>query len=268
MNKRITTNDGVELGVTDEGSGSVIVLVAGYTAPRTSWVFQMEAFLSAGFRVVAIDRRSHGNSDRPAHGQRIARHAKDVDDVLTALSVDEAILVGGSMGASCLWAYLDLFGTDRVRGVVGIDQTPKMINDDDWPHGFYGLTNDNSGSLFAEGVPQTGRGRSPADSIAALQRLSERLGGGDLRGPAGPETLPLLRDHVQQDWRDVIARLDVPQLLVAGRLSQVWPCEHAAAATAGIPLARAIVIEDCGHAVNIDQPELFNATVLDFAAAL
>ncbi|MEJ7650725.1 MAG: alpha/beta hydrolase [Nakamurella sp.] len=268
MTRRITTNDGVELAVLDEGTGPVFVLVAGYTAAAATWVFQTEALVTAGFRVVAVDRRSHGDSDRPASGQRISRHAKDLDDVLITLSISDAVLVGGSMGASCLWSYLDLFGSRRVRGVVTIDQTPKMINDDDWPHGFYGFTNDNAGRLFEHGVPQTGRGRSVEASMPALLRLSDKLGGAGLRGDVAPETLALLRDHAQQDWRDVISGVDVPQLLIAGRQSQVWPCEHAAAAVAGNALARALVIEDSGHAVNIDQPEQVNAALLAFADAL
>ena len=91
----------------------------------------------------------------------------------------------------------------------------------------------------------------------------------DLAGPGGlpgvrPETAPLLRDHAQQDWRDVVARLDVPLLMVAGRNSQYWPREHASAAVAGNPLGRAAVIEDCGHPVNLDRLEEFNAVLLEF----
>ena len=216
-----------------------------------------------------IDRRSHGVSESPAYGQRLARHGKDVREVLSQLEIADAVLVGGSMGASTIWAYLDLFGTDRVRGMVGVDQTPRMINGANWAHGFYDLTDANSGTMFADGVPQTGRGRSVEASAPAFDRLAERLGDGSmLRGELRPETLPLLRDHVQQDWRDIVRRLDVPQLLVAGRDSQVWPCEHAAAAVADNPLGRSTVIEDCGHAVNIDQPEQFNAALLDFLRSL
>ena len=91
----------------------------------------------------------------------------------------------------------------------------------------------------------------------------------ELAGPGGfgvirPETAPLLRDHAQQDWRDVVARLDVPVLMVAGRDSQYWPCEHAEAAVAGNPLGRSLVLDDCGHAANFDQPDAFDAAVLEF----
>jgi hypothetical protein len=47
-------------------------------------------------------------------------------------------------------------------------------------------------------------------------------------GRLRPETLPLLHDHDPSGrGRDVIARVDVPVLMVAGRESQYWPCEHA-----------------------------------------
>jgi pimeloyl-ACP methyl ester carboxylesterase len=258
----LRTSDGVALSVTDEGSGPPVVLVAGFTAPATTWRHQAEALLAAGYRVVAVDRRSHGASESPAFGQRMARHGKDLDEVLTALGLDDAVLVGGSMGASAIWACCDLTGTGRLRGMVSIDQTPKMVNGDGWEFGFYGLTHANSGIFFDGGIPQTGRGFTAEQAAPGVLRMR------DLAGPGlrqiRPETAPLLRDHAQQDWRDVVARLDVPLLMVAGRDSQYWPCEHAAAAVASNPHGRAVVIDDCGHPVNLDRAEAFNAVLLEF----
>ena len=54
--------------------------------------------------------------------------------------------------------------------------------------------------------------------------------------------------------------------MLAGRESQVWPCEHAAAAVAGTPRGRALVIEDAGHAISFDQPDRFNEVLLQFIA--
>ena len=64
----------------------------------------------------------------------------------------------------------------------------------------------------------------------------------------------------------MVQRAAVPLLMVAARGSQVWPCEHAAAAVAGNPLGRSVVVEDSGHAVNIDQADRFNAVLLEFLA--
>ena len=125
--------------------------------------------------------------------------------------------------------------------------------------------------------PLTGNPVTDASSIIALYETDGKLSERDLRvlrmvelaGPDGlsgitPETAPLLRDHAQQDWRDVVARLDVPVLMVAGRDSQFWPCEHAAAAVADNALGRAVVIEDCGHGANLDRVEEFNTTLKEF----
>src|SRR5690349_2593681 len=114
----ITTNDGVALNYLDEGGGPAIVLLAGYTAPADSWALQGDALVAAGFRAVAVDRRSHGGSESPMFGQRMSRHGKDLSDSLAALDLRDVVLVGGSMGANVIWAYVDLFGTDLVRGVV------------------------------------------------------------------------------------------------------------------------------------------------------
>jgi pimeloyl-ACP methyl ester carboxylesterase len=101
-----------------------------------------------------------------------------------------------------------------------------------------------------------------------MQRLIRRVGPEGLPGGHRPETLPLLHDHAQQDWRDVIARLDVPVLMVAGRQSHFWPCEHAAAALRDTAQGRAVVVEDSGHAVNFDQPDEFDRALLDFLGEL
>jgi non-heme chloroperoxidase len=266
----IRTNDGVNLHYTDNGAGAPVVLISGYCAPATLWALQEPALLDAGYRVLGFDRRSHGASDSPDHGQRMARHGKDVWDFLTALDIDDAVLVGGSMGASTTWAYYDLFGPERVRGLIAVDQTPKMVNDDTWSHGFYGLTRENLGVFFADGVPATGRGLPNEVSMRRMGRLIEALGDAlpRMRDPRAPQTRPLLQDHAEQDWRDVVRRLAVPSLFIAGRDSQLWPYTHATAAAAANPLATAVVLDDCGHAANVDQPDAVNAALLDFLAKL
>ena len=263
------TNDGVRLSYTDDGSGPVVVLIHGYTAPATAWVLTSDALLAAGYRVVAFDRRSTGESETTMFGQRMARHGRDLGELLQHLDLGSATLVGASMGGNTIWAYVDQFGTARVNGVVIVDQTPSMLNRPDWPHGFYGFEAANAGTLFAAGIPDTGRGRAPEKSTAELGRLFERLGGPPaFRDPAVSETLALLNDHALQDWRDVVQRTDRPVLMIAGRESQVWPCGHAEAAIAGNTYGRAVVIEDAGHAVSFDQPDQFNTVLLDFLGGL
>jgi non-heme chloroperoxidase len=151
------------------------------------------------------------------------------------------------------------------KAIVIVDQTPKMLNSPDWPYGFYGYNATNAGTFFANGVPSTGRGRDWAKSAAAVARLTERLGGPPaFRDMAAPETIKLLNDHALQDWRDVVDRIARPVLMIAGRDSQLWPCEHAEAAIAANPFGRAVIIEDSGHTVSFDQPDRFTDVLLEF----
>ncbi len=261
---RVTTSDGVTLHVESSGAGPAILFVAGYTATLETWAYQIDAVVAAGYRAIAFDRRWHGRSDRPAHGQRIARHAADLRDVIVALGLDRPLLVGASMGASVCWSYIDLFGSDAIAGMIGVDQTPRMINGADWACGFYGLTEDNVGRFFAEGIPATGRGRSADPFLAAMAALQAKVGDARLDDLPTPDTLALLNDHARQDWRDVCATASCPMLLIAGRDSELWPAEHVRA-VAGNANARSSIIDECGHVVNVEQPEEFNATLLDFA---
>ncbi len=260
------TSDDVTLAYTDEGEGRPVVLVHGYTAPAAAWALTVDALREAGYRAIAFDRRAHGESETPTHGQRMARHGRDLGELLAHLDLDDdAVVVGASMGGNTVWAYVDQFGPARLRGVVIVDQTPKMLNVDGWEHGFYGYGAANALTLFANGVPDDGNGRTVDRSRAAMDRLVERLGGPPaFRNPSAPETLPLLVDHALQDWRDVVRRFPRPLLMLAGRDSQLWPCEHAEAAVAETPMGRALVIEGAGHAISFDQPDAFNEALLDF----
>ena len=206
------TTDDVTLAYTDEGEGRPVVLVHGYTAPGVPrgrspstpcWTPATGRSPSTGALT--------GSPRRPAHGQRMARHGRDLGELLAHLDLEDAVVVGASMGGNTLWAYVDQFGPARLRGAVIVDQTPKMLNADGWEYGFYGYDPANAGTLFAEGVPDAGRGRTVDRSAAQMLRLVERLGGPPaFRDPTAPETLPLLADHARQDWRDVVRRFPLP----------------------------------------------------------
>lgn len=269
------TDDAVSLNYIDEGTGPVIVLIAGFCAPATSWALQQGALVDAGYRVLSLDRRGHGDSqahgrgDDPEYGATMARHGQDVENFLTSLDIDDAVLCGGSMGASTMWSYIEQYGTGRVQAAVSVDQTPKMINDPTWTNGFYGLTDDNKDTFFADGVPDTGKGLPKRKTLLAAGKLVARLKAiPKIASSDTPAMKALLHDHSIQDWRETIARTDVPVLMVAGRDSQYWPCAHAADSVAGNPHGHSVVIDKCGHATNMDRPEQFNAAVLNFLRRL
>ncbi|RFA08610.1 hypothetical protein B7R54_04730 [Subtercola boreus] len=284
----ITTSDGVRLDYRESGdpAGRPVVLLAGFLAPATSWRYQVDALGAAGFRMLALDLRGHGTSEHRDSGNSMARRAADLREFLVALALRDVVLVGGSMGGNTIWAYLDAEGPELVSQIVIIDQTPKMLNttghpgEAGWPCGFYGYTEANRHTLFGSGVPETGHGTPPQKRGRRIVRMLGATGSGGspvsvltsaLRSVLAKHELTtgeleLLHNHAVADWRDVIAASRLPVLFIAGRESEFWPAGHAAASAllGGNPAACSIVIENAGHATNLEQPDEVNLAVLEF----
>lgn len=262
----ITADDGVRLEYTETGNpdGRPVVLLAGFKAPATTWRYQLEPLADAGYRVLTVDLRGHGAAARPKTGVDMRRRGRDVHQVLTALDLSEAVLIGGSMGGNTIWSYVEQFGTGRLAAAVIVDQTPKMLNTRDWPHGFYGYDESNADTYFATSIPDTGRGTPLWRRGPRLVRLVRAMQGADR--VLTPGELTLLNDHAKADWRPVIAECPVPVLFVAGADSEFWPSSHATAAAGLAKRGEAAVIRNDGHAANIEQPTDFNRGLLRFLA--
>lgn len=140
-------------------SGRPVLLFAGFRAPATSWLYQVDVLERTGYPVFAVGLRGHGRADRPSSGVIMERRGHGLAEVLENLDPREALLVGGSMDGNTIWSDLAQSCTERIAGIV-VDQTPAMLNTDDWPHGFYGYDTTNVDTNFAEGIPDTGHGTS------------------------------------------------------------------------------------------------------------
>ncbi|MGW8564892.1 alpha/beta fold hydrolase [Isoptericola sp. NPDC055881] len=259
----LVADDDVRLDLTEHGdpAGRPVVLLAGFKAAATSWRYQVEPLAAAGFRVLAVDLRGQGAADRP-DAVDMDRRGLDVACVLDALDLRDAVLVGGSMGASTIWSHLAQGGAERVAAVVSVDQTPAMLNTDGWTHGFYGYDESNVDTYFAEGIPETGKGTPMLRRGMRLVRLLRAMRGAERT--LTPGELTLLDDHARRDWRPTVAATGVPVLFVAGADSEFWPSTHAAVSAALAPHGEAAVIARDGHAANIEQPAEFNRVLLDF----
>jgi non-heme chloroperoxidase len=132
----IETDDGVQLFHRDCGYGRSILFVAAWGLNSLAWQYQMAPLMSAGFRCIAFDRRSHGRSSDPGFGYDIDRLADDLGCVMNGLQLENVVLVGHSLGAAEIVRYVTRHGAARVGGLVLIaPTTPLLVKTSDNPDG-------------------------------------------------------------------------------------------------------------------------------------
>jgi pimeloyl-ACP methyl ester carboxylesterase len=269
-----TTSDGVSLHYLEAGAGKPILMIPGWSQTAEQFRHQLDG-LSDRYRVIALDMRGHGESDKPAHGYRISRLAKDVRDVIEALDLQEVNILGHSMGCSVIWSYYDLYGPDRLAKLLLIDQMPMIAGNPAWSE----EDRVNSGAIFTpQSLYETINALAGPDGIETTRGFI-----GNMVTKSIPETdkewiiernlrMPrrhaatLLYNHATQDWRDLIPRLALPTLVVGGRTSLVpWRSQEWIAAQ--VPGARLEIFEEeegGNHFMFIEGHEKFNAIVADF----
>jgi non-heme chloroperoxidase len=132
----ITTKDGAKIFFNDWGTGQPIVFHHGWPLSGDDWDAQMMFFLNQGFRVIAHDRRGHGRSSLTATGNEMDTYASDVDEMVTALNLKDAVHIGHSTGGGEVARYVARHGKGRVAKAVLIGAVPPvMLQSDKNPGG-------------------------------------------------------------------------------------------------------------------------------------
>lgn len=257
---KFITKDRVSLDYTDQGTGQPVVILTGLGGVKEIWRQQISALLAAGYRVVNLDCRNQGQSEHTAKGLRISRHAQDLAELIAALKLEQVILVGNSMGAATIFAYVSLYGTQNITKIIDVDQSPQMINTVEWPYGFKQLAWDNFYTYLQLPMGRSTFKHIDDETYKQIRPIQQAY-------PYDAElNLPFLVDHAMQNWRDVIADLQCPILFVAGGESPYFDSKFASTAAALAPFGQAKVIADSGHIVMAEQSAAFNQVLLTFLA--
>lgn len=218
-------------------------------------------FVAQGYRVVAFDARNHGHSTHRELNLKIARLGQDLAELIAQLQLNDVTLIGHSMGSAVIWAYCMLHGTTKIKQIVTTDESPYPMNTSTWPYGVLNLNWTNV-AVEAATVMQTKMAQLPiAEAVKDNLRAEHKQYPFDFEG-----NQPLLRNHLTQDWRDLIATLTVPQLYLAGGASPLWDSAHAQACVvlAQSGLAQAHIFPGAGHLPQLEVPQEYNRVISEF----
>ncbi|MFC6255052.1 alpha/beta fold hydrolase [Secundilactobacillus hailunensis] len=255
---KFTTSDHIKLDFTDEGDGQPVLLLSGIGSYREIWAPTVQFLLNAGYRVINLDARNQGASQRTLKGRRMSRHALDVKELLDWLEVHDVVGIGNSMGASTLFAYASLFDSQRFSAFVDVDQSPKMISDETWSFGFKNLTWENFPAVLK--LPMGSATVTPVSEEVRTSVQAAR----QARPYDTEQNYACLVDHAFQDWRDVLLRLPIPLLVIAGEKSPYFNPQFAAATAQLAPQGQAQIVKAAGHIVMAEQPAQFNEALSTF----
>ena len=267
--RQFTASDGARIAYRDEGDGIPLVLLHGLMAH--AGFFREQAPLAGRFRLIRIDLRGHGQSACAGERPTVEQAAADVAELADALELENAIGVGWSLGATILWRVLSGPAAPRFAGAVVVDMTARVLNDDEWDLGLSPEACRARTAAIREDFASFAAGAGQGIFAQPLTREHDALAEWAGREFAGndPEAIASLWDSlVRQDVRALLRGIRHPTLIVHGAQSSLYGDDTADHLVAALPDARAVRFDRSGHAPHLEQPELFNRTLTDFADRL
>jgi pimeloyl-ACP methyl ester carboxylesterase len=265
-----TASDGARIAYRDSGRGTPLVLLHGLMAH--GGFFAGQAALAEHFRIVTIDLRGHGESAGDAGAAPgVERMAADVAELAEALGLDGAIGVGWSLGATVLWHVLAGPAARRFAGAVVIDMTARVKNDAEWDLGLSPEACEARGIAIREDFESfalTAGQAIFAQPVAPEHRTLADWASLEFARNDADAMASIWASLVRQDMRALLDRIQHPTLIVHGGRSELYGEDTASHLVAALPHARAVRFENSGHAPHLEEPELFNTTLKDFADSL
>lgn len=265
--------EGREVNVVDTGGESkpAMVFVHGLGGTWQNWLLNIPAFMGS-HRVIALDLPGFGESEMPRDEISIKGYARVLDGLLHALGVDSAVVVGNSMGGFVA-AELALSFSTRVERLVLVSaaglsieeyrREPLLIGARVWAAGAAWV-----GARSHVAVTQPRMRRIGMQLLVRYpEKISPQLTFELARGTGTPGFVPAMKALLSYGFRDHLARIEVPTLVVWGRNDMLVPRGDAREYVRLIgDNARREMFEDTGHLAMLERPSRFNRLLAGFAS--
>lgn len=252
-----TTSDGVRLHYISEGRGETLLFIPGWSMPAEIWRYQI-AFFSRKYRVVALDPRSQGDS-QVAHpgnvkaGNIMQRRAEDLNDLIEHLQLRRVVLIGWSLGVMEALMFVNMHGDSRVAALVFVDNS----------------VGESPGQKGGDEIRYEGprdRKREMATFVGSMFKTArppeylEWLTLEAMRTPPEVGARLLSIPYPRSYWRSAVYKTRKPLLyaVTPGLREQADTLRRKRKDT------YIEVFTGAGHALFVDDPERFNASVTAF----
>jgi pimeloyl-ACP methyl ester carboxylesterase len=271
-----TTQDGVKLSYWEAGQGKPLIFIPGWSANGAQYINVM-VLLARQYRVIVLDPRNQGLSQKVDYGNRIARHSMDVHELGQHLGLKSAAYVGHSMGAAILWSYIDLFGTKAMSKVAFVDEPISIYAHADWSEqerreaGGTTTSPERMVAAFTVGGPVNAL-TTDLKVFERSQRMdspyyqnSESFAAAFIKND--PAALArVLFNHTVNDWRDVVRhKINIPAAIFSGEESNNLPSQRwAQSVVPGAQLFSYTSAEHGDHFLMFKNPLKFSQDLRSF----
>jgi pimeloyl-ACP methyl ester carboxylesterase len=267
------TPDGVKLYYEEVGQGTPLVLVHEFADDLRGWAAQVR-FFARRYRTVAFNARGYPPSDVPEDPERYsqAQAVEDIRAILDHLTLPQAHVVGLSMGGYATLHFGLVYPERALSLTVGGAGYGSGSGD---RATFHRDTDHVVAQFEAGGMARVAefytRGPTRVQFLrkdpVGWQEFYARFAGGSALGHANTMRGVQRRRPSIYELESKLERLEVPTLIMTGDEDE--PClEPAVYMKRRIPSAGLVVIPNSGHAINLEEPDLFNRAVLDFLTAV
>jgi non-heme chloroperoxidase len=263
----------IDLYYEDHGSGKPVVLIHGYPLSGASWEKQVAALLKGGYRVITYDRRGFGKSSQPTEGYNYDTFAEDLHKLIAHLKLQEFTLIGFSMGGGEIARYFGKYGSKGADKAVIIGGVPPfLLKTDDNPEGldarvFESIQSAISGDRYAF-FGDFFKNFYNTDLYLA-KRVSEAVvrANWNIAADASATASLACVPSWHEDFRQDLARVDVPTLVIHGDDDRIVPIVAAGQRTAKlIAGARLVTVKGGPHCITWTHADEVNAEILSFLA--
>jgi 3-oxoadipate enol-lactonase len=250
-----TQINGITLGYDDEGKGLPLIFLHAFPFNRTMWDRQRQA-LAARYRVLTVDLRGHGESDAPLWRYTLDLFADDVKGLMDHLGIQQAVLIGLSMGGYLIFAFQRKY-PGRIRGLVLCDTRAEADKPEAAAWRFalaQKVYKEGPKAVAAEMGPKLLSAAAYTAKPELVRQVESIILSAEVSGIAGD----LMAMAERPDSVAQLSRMTYPTLVLVGDGDVLTSIDENRRIAEGIAGAKFEVIPSAGHMSNMEQPEAFN----------